>query len=55
MKSSVLRKLQVYNLKLLKDLLSFRNTYFKEQFSVTASKIRYVKRNTEGNLKESKL
>ena len=44
MKSSVLtRKLQVYNPKLLKDLLSFGNTYFKEQFSVAASKNKIYK------------
>ena len=43
MKSSVLRKWQVYNPKLLKDLLSFGNTYFKEQFSVAASKNKIYK------------
>ena len=51
MKSSVLRKLQVYNLKLLKDLLSFGSTYFKEQFSVTASKNKVCKTEHGGQFK----
>ena len=56
MKSYVSRKLQVYNPQLLKDLAQFWGTSIsKNDFQWLLTKRRYVKGNTEGNVKETKL
>ena len=56
MKRSILRKLQGYNQQLLKDFAQFWGTPIPvNNFQWLVPKIRYVKRNTEDNLKESKL
>ena len=52
MKSSVLQKIQVYKPQILKDFTYFWGTPIsRSNFQWLLPKIRYVKQNTEGNVK----